>query len=149
MSRATNVADTTVGAAIKDANRLSGERARTELNFVRFTAIGTKVDVEVKNVGNTSISDFELIDYIIQYTIPAAGGTVTIERMTYDPGSSANGTWDIIPAIFPDTFQPGIWDPGETMPLSGNLAVTPVSGTAVTVWVSTPNGVVAVGNDTA
>ena len=147
MSRATNVSDITRGAAIKEANRLSGERSRTDIDVVQFTGIGTKIDVDVKNNGNTSISDFAQIDYIIQYTKTAASA-LTVERMTYNPGSSANGDWQISPPITPNTFQPGIWDPGETMPLSGNLSGVPLGGTAVAVWVSTPNGVVAVGNDT-
>ena len=140
LSRATNVSDLTRGAAIKEANRLAGERARTDLNFVQFTNITSKVDIDVKNVGNTSISSFAQIDYIILYTKTEDGGTLAVERMEYVPGSSANGTWDVIPAISPDTFQPGIWDPGETMPLSGNVSGVPLSGTAVDVWVSTPNG---------
>ena len=146
MSRATNVSDIARGAAIKEAAHLSGERSRTDIDVVQFTNIGTKIDVDVKNNGNTSISDFAQIDYIIRYTQTAGEGTLTVERLDYLQGSSTNGDWQINPPISPDTFQPGIWDPGETMPLSGNLSGVPESLSTGIVWVSTPNGVVATGN---
>ena len=111
----------------------------TEITFVTTVNVSTAVEVDIKNTGNTSVSDFANMEYIIRYTKTAGGGTETAEIMAYVPGSSANGTWDIM-SITPDSVQPGVWDPGETIRMSGNVSGTPMSGTTGAVWVSTPNG---------
>ena len=147
MSRAAIIADTQVGTAIKEAAHVSGERSRTDINVESFTNISTKIDIDVKNIGNTSIADLARLDYIVRFTKTAGGGTRVVERLAYDPGSSANGTWDILTHT-PDSFQPNIWDPGETINMSGNVSGTPKPATTGQVWVSTPNGVVAIGQFT-
>ena len=149
MSRASILANTTVGTAVKQAADVAGERSRTDLNVVDFPTVGTKVDVNVKNTGNTSISDFPHMDYIVAYTQVAGGpsGSPVVERLTYITGSPPSGRWGNLGMTL-DSFQPGVWDPGETALLSGGLTNTPLSGTTGTVWISSPNGVVAIGNFT-
>ncbi len=113
----------------------------TGITLIQFVNISTAITVDVQNTGNTSVSDFANMEYVIQYTTTAGGGTETAEIMAYVAGSSANGTWDIL-SITPDSVQPGVWDPGETIRMSGNLSGTPQSGTTGAVWVSTPDGAV-------
>ena len=116
----------------------------TGITLIQFVNISTAITVDVQNTGNTSVSDFANMEYVIQYTTTAGGGTETAEIMAYVAGSSANGTWDIL-SITPDSVQPGVWDPGETIRMSGNLSGTPQSGTTGAVWVSTPDGAVTGG----
>ena len=116
----------------------------TGITLIQFVNISTAITVDVQNTGNTSVSDFANMEYVIQYTTTAGGGTETAEIMAYVAGSSTNGTWDIL-SITPDSVQPGVWDPGETIRMSGNLSGTPQSGTTGAVWVSTPDGAVTGG----
>ena len=145
MSRSIIVADLATGTAIKEAAELSGERARTELTLMSFPSIGSDLYADVKNSGSTSIAKLERIDYIIHYT--QTNDNLKIIRLAYDTANPAAGEWEPT-AITPDSFNPGIWDPGETLTLEGHISPPPKSGTTGWVWVSSPNGVVATGTFT-
>ena len=67
LSRAFVVSNSVMGAAIKEAAEFSGERARTMLSFETSTSNGTDITVDVKNTGNTSVSDYEDMDFIVVY----------------------------------------------------------------------------------
>ena len=147
MGRAIIVGDTLTGVALKEAADLAGERSRTQVSFVTSTISGSDLFVDVANTGNTSISDYKDMDFIVLYVGPGGQtGTLKAERLTYEPGNPAAREWTDL-SIAPDTFQPGIWDPGETISLEGHLSPGPKTGQGETntVWVSTPNGVTTIG----
>ena len=148
MSRATVTSYITTGTAVREAAAVSGERERTEITFVTSTVSGSNLQVDVKNTGNISISNYAKMDFIVDYiqSPGAPEGTPNVERLTYATSSPASLQWTDL-SLTPDTYQPLLWDPGETITLDANLSPGPKAGFGYsnTVLVSTPNGVVAVG----
>ena len=52
----------------------------------------------------------------------------------------ANNEWKKI-SINPDSYQPGDWDPNETIILEALLSLTQKTDSTATVSITTPNGV--------
>ena len=146
LARAATVSDTLTGSAIREASAISGERSRTEITFVTSTIGGSNLTVDVNNTGNTSITDYAKMDFIVDYF--RTGGPLGTEEalhLDYVTSTPSNRKWTNM-SLTPDTYQPGIWDPGETLKLDASLN-PPKTGDSIinTVWVSTPNGVVTMG----
>ena len=146
LSRAFVVSNSVMGAAIKDAAELSGERARTMLSFETSTSNGTDITVDVKNTGGTCVSDYEDMDFIVVYE-DATTATI-VSHLAYVSGSAGTNEWTRATTT-PDLFQPRIWDPGETITLDANISPAQNASSTGTLRVSTPNGVVATGTFTA
>ena len=152
ISRAIVVSNTMMGTAITDAADVAGERTRTNLEFqsaVSAISTGsTDLTVTVKNVGSTSVSDYDRMDLIVAYESPGGlGPTREVRRLKYTSGVLSSNQWKDA-SRFPDFVQPRIWDPGETLTMAARIAPEQISGTTGTVHVSTPNGVVAFGSFT-
>ena len=147
LSRTFIVSNQIMGAAIKSSAELSGERARTELTLLTTTSTGTDIlQADIKNSGNTSISEHEEMDVIVNYS---ATGTLAavVKRLAHVAGSPTSDKWTNS-TTSPDTYQPGIWDPGETMTVDARLATEQASGTTGVLHIGAPNGVVATGTFT-
>ena len=138
MSRAFIVSNTVLGTAMREAAEVSGERARTVINIENATSTGGGLTVELNNTGSTSVSDYEHMDFIVKYQENPSGDW-QIKRLTYiDEWTNGTPT--------PDTYQPGIWDPGEIITLEAQISPPHDTSTPWTIHVATPNGVTAVGN---
>lgn len=134
-----------MGAAIRDAADLSGERSRTELSLIDNASTGALFQVDISNSGNTAVSTFDKMDVIVNYKATSNQATVTT-RLDYVDTTAApdNNEWTDATTT-PNLFQPGIWDPGETLTLDTRLSPQRASGTSGVIHVSTPNGVVVSG----
>ena len=145
LSRTFIVSNQLMGAAIKDAADFSGERARTELTLVATTSTDPNIlRADVKNTGNTSISEHDEMDFIVNYSATGTLATV-IKRLTYVAAGPASDEWSN-GTTTPDTFQRGIWDPGETLSFDARLATQQATATSGVLRISTPNGVVVTGS---
>jgi flagellar protein FlaF len=98
------------------------------------------VAVTVENDGNEKIllSDYDNIDVISQYT--SSGSTyANWNKYTSSDVASLNANeWTNV-SIFPDSINPGIFDPGEELDI---MIKIPGVGSADTCWiqVTTPYG---------
>ena len=78
------------------------------------------------------------MDFIVEYINALSNQVVT--RLTYTTGVLANNEWKKI-SISPDSYQPGAWDPNETITLEALLSPTQKTDSTATVSITTPNGV--------
>ena len=139
MSRSTLYGNLLLASANKEAVRLSGERARTVIAINGTSTDGfCNLTVDVDNTGAVSIRDPSLMDVVVQF----AGGSTAAQRLVY-VGSSplALGEWTA--NSISGQFEPGIFNPGETMQISGKLSLSAPESTGI-VTVGTPNGVIDV-----
>ena len=90
------------------------------------------------------MSAYEHMDFIVKYQENPSGDW-QIKRLTYIDGSPGNDEWNN-GTTTPDSFHPGIWDPGETITLEAIINPPQQGGTTGTLHVATPNGVTVVGN---
>ena len=131
--------DTTL-ASIQAVDR-AGERARTNLSIESTAGWGgANLTVKVKNTGLISVYDFSQMDFIVDYIAAPGGGTQTIARLTYSTTGPGNNQWKKS-SISPDDFEPGAWNPGETVTLDAKVSPPPLVNQLGTVAVGTPNGV--------
>ena len=144
MSRTLIVANSIMGTALLQAVEVSGERARTVISIENATSTGTNLTVDINNTGSTSVSDYERMDFIVKYQ----GNGTQIKRLAYIDGTPVANQWTES-ITSQDTFQPGIWGPGETITLEAIINPPQQGGTTGTLHVATPNGVTVVGSYTA
>ena len=145
LPRASIVSHTLVSLNMREAADRAGERARTNFSIQSATVTGGGADLtlQVKNEGLTSVSDFAAIDFIVDYT--DVGSAQVIARLTYTAGALGNNQWKKT-SISPAVFEPGAWNPGETMTLDAKLSPAQRSCGTGMVAVATPNGVSAAGS---
>ena len=79
-----------------------------------------------------SFGDFSKIDFFARYTTTA--GDNAAERLGY------LSDW-IIPEISPDTNNPDVWDPGETVTIAFSSLPDPQPGADATVAIAVPGGI--------
>ena len=137
MARSTIHGNLLVAMATKEAVRFSGERSRTVIAINATNTDGLcNLTVDVDNTGAVAIKDLPIMDVVVQYP----GGSNTPQRLVYvDSAPLALGEWT--PNSISGQFDPGIFNPGETMQISGKLSLTASESTG-TVTVGTPNGVI-------
>ena len=119
----------------------TGERARTNMEFVDSSAAVGELTVELKNTGFTTIFDFSQMDFIVEYLDSLDNDVIT--SLTYTTGALGNNEWTKT-SISTDGFQPNAWDPSESVVLDAKLSPTQKSGTIAAITVSTPSGVSAI-----
>ena len=73
-----------MGAAVKESAALAGERARTVASVSQTTTTGSFLTMDLRNDGNTSVSDYTSMDFIVDYQ--SASGPVH-QRLSYTTSS--------------------------------------------------------------
>ena len=136
MSRSTLHGNTLVGMSTKLAIRLSGERARTAIDITSTSGDGAcNLTINVDNTGTVSVKELSLMDVVVQFP----GGNNPPERLEYAGSTPPNlGQWSATSVSGP--FEPGIFNPGETMTIDAQLLL--IEADDGTVTVGTPNGIV-------
>ena len=133
--RSTLSGEMAVGSASREASKAMGDNARTEINI--DSVVGDtfcSLTLVVLNTGATRVLDLEKMDVIIQF---GAGANVA-QRLTHTPsGPPSVGQWT--DTNLSGSFEPGIFNPGETLTIDGK-ALLLETGTGV-ITVGTPNGV--------
>jgi hypothetical protein len=130
----------TTGAATQTIDT-TGNRARTNMEFVDTSAAVGDLTVELKNTGFTSVFDFAKMVFIVEYLDSSDNQIIT--SLTYTTGALANNEWKRT-SITPDDFQPSAWDPSENIVLDAQLSPVQKAGTLAAITISTPNGVAAI-----
>ena len=138
LARTSIVATTLVGRSTLEVNYLNGEQVRTKFEFVSARGSSGDLTLKLKNTGLTPVFDFSGMDFIVEYLDALSNQVVT--RLTYTTGVLANNEWKKI-SISPDNYQPGAWDPNETITLEALLSPTQKTDSTATVSITTPNGV--------
>ena len=130
-----------IADSLKQAEAQSGELIRTNIMALPPAGYsGGAIELTVRNDGQTNLSEFTKWDVIVQYQ------TGDFSYLTYTPTYPANnGQW-AVKGIYtangsPETFDPGILDPGEQMVVSFYLDRNLDPGQSCEITVSTPNGV--------
>ena len=125
-----------VTSSASASSRMVGERTRTAIDITSAAGSGAcNLTVEVDNTGATSITEFAQIDFIAQFYSAnnAPRGMMFTEAVL--PGLDE---WAVISIT--GAYEPGIFNPGETMTLEAKISLVEASGGTVTV--GTPNGIV-------
>ena len=138
LARTSIVATTLVGRFTLEVNYLNGEQVRTKFEFVSARGSSGDLTLKLKNTGLTPVFDFSGMDFIVECLDALSNQVVT--RLTYTTGVLANNEWKKI-SISPDSYQPGAWDPNETITLEALLSPTQKTDSTATVSITTPNGV--------
>ena len=133
----------TQAQSIRNLGRLNQQKASSEISITSgtvtspVTGSGTDMTLLVDNIGSQSVQSFDEMDVIVQYT-NSSDGTV-LKYLTYSDGGAGDNQWTY-PAtgITPDTFNPRMWDPDETITLELRVAPSVKQGTSALVVVSTP-----------
>ena len=84
---------------------------------------------DVKNTGNTSISEHDEMDFIVNYSATGTLATV-IKRLTYVPPPGPPLTNGLTERRRRTRFKRGIWDPGETLSFDARLATQQATATS-------------------
>ena len=118
------------------SSEMVGERTRTAIDITSATGDGAcNLTVEVDNTGATSIIEFAQIDLIAQFPSANNAPQSMIFTEAVLPGLDEWAVTSITGA-----YEPGIFNPGETMTLEAKISLVEASGGTVTV--GTPNGIV-------
>ena len=131
------------GESLRVLTHVSNKRLGSGLTIESASVVtpaGPDVAVQVDNSGNQSVVRFDELDVILKYT-----DTDNIAALTYLPytsGALGNNQWTIATTgVQPDSFNPGMWDPGEILPIDLRVSPAIKAGTAAEVVVGTPWGV--------
>ncbi len=133
--RSTLFGDVAVSSASREASKVMGDNARTEITI--DSVLGDtfcSLTLVVVNTGATRVLDIEKMDVIVQF----GSGLNAAQRLTYTPsGPPSVGQWT--DTDLSGSFEPGIFNPGEALTMDGK-ALLLETGTGV-ITVGTPNGV--------
>jgi len=140
MGRAIIVSNTLMDITRRAAFERAEARAKTNFTITTTTASGTNITVAIKNTGETPIADLKAMDFIVEYTSTAGGGTKVITWLNYTTGTLAADEWKKT-SISPDNLEQNVWNERETLTLDALLSGTLQSATKGTVSIATPAGV--------
>jgi archaellum component FlaF (FlaF/FlaG flagellin family) len=126
----------------KAVSQAASERRDSEITAVsaEVDGVGTGITLRVANAGGTTIAAFSRIDVIVEYE--PEFGTRTTTSLAYVSAIPGPGEWTVT-AIEPDTYDPRMVNPGETMELSLRLANPVAAGSTNRAIVVAPTGAVA------
>ncbi len=106
---------------------------------------GTNITVTGDNTGAMSYGNFSQVDVLTKYTDTT--GDQVAKRLAYvckqlcgDPGDPGDNQWTIT-GINPDSYNPKMWDPDETLTIVLRVAPKVKTGTSGTAAVGAPGGV--------
>ena len=133
----------TQAESIRDLGKLNQQKAGSEIRItsgiVTASVPGSHTDMTllVDNIGSQSVQSFDEMDVIAQYT-DSADATV-LKYLAYSDGGPGDNQWtNPVTGIAPDTFNPRMWDPDETMTIELRVAPPVKQGTSALVVVNTP-----------
>ena len=117
------------------------DRVHTDLVSVShyISDDGVIVHMSIRNAGLTKLADFDQWDMILQYY--DSGYVYHIVHVPYaDSSTQGLNTWSVV-SISQDYYDPGIFNPGETITV--RLELSPAVGpeTANRVELATPSGI--------
>ena len=116
------------------SKRLGSALAITSASVV--TPGGADVAVQVDNSGSQSVVRFGELDVILKYT--DTDDIAALRYLAYTSGALGSNQWTIATTgVQPDSFNPGMWDPGETLPIDLRVSPAIKAGTAAEVVVGT------------
>ena len=125
-----------VNEAASASSQMVGERTRTAIDITSATGDGAcNLTVDVDNTGATSIIEFAQMDLIAQFPSANNAPQSMIFTEAVLPGLDEWAVTSITGA-----YEPGIFNPGETMTLEAKISLVEASGGTLTV--GTPNGIV-------
>ncbi len=133
----------TQAQSIRNLGRLNQQKAGSEISItsgiVTASVTGSRTDMTllIDNIGSQSVQSFDEMDVIVQYT--GSDDATVLKYLAYNAGGAGDNQWtNLVTGITPDTFNPRMWDPDETMTIE--LRVTPAvkQGTSALVVVNTP-----------
>ncbi len=133
----------TQAQSIRNLGRLNQQKAGSEISITSgtvtssVTGSGTDMTLMVNNIGSQSVQSFDEMDLIVQYT-DSADATV-LKYLAYNYGGAGDNQWtNPVTGLTPDTFNPRMWDPDETMTIELRVAPPVKQGTSALVVVNTP-----------
>ena len=133
----------TQAESIRDLGKLNQQKAGSEISITSgivtasITGSHTDITLLVDNIGSQSVQSFDEMDVIAQYT-DSADATV-LKYLAYSDGGPGVNQWtNPVTGITPDTFNPRMWDPDETMTIKLRVAPPVKQGTSALVVVNTP-----------
>ena len=131
------------GESLRVLTHVSSERLGSALTITSASVVtpaGPDVAVQVDNSGSQSVARFGDLDVILRYT--DTDNTAALMYLAYTSGVLGSNQWTIATTgVQPDSFNPGMWDPGESLPIDLRVPPAIKSGTAAEVVVGTPWGV--------
>lgn len=125
------------------------EIMRTNLSTLSATMPATnRVQVSLRNNGQTKLNDFDRWDVIVQYY--DSGGTYYVKWLPYTenitPGNNQwrkKGIYLSAENMTAEVFEPGILNPGEEMVIEAKVSPATGVGTTNLLIASTPSGIPA------
>ena len=131
------------GESLKVLTDVSSKRLGSGLTITNASVVtpgGPDVAVQVDNSGSQSVVRFGELDVIPKYTDTA--NNAAFKYLAYTTGALGNNQWTIATTgVQPDSFNPGMWDPGESLPIDLRVSPAIKTGAAAEVVVGTPWGV--------
>ena len=131
------------GESLKVLTHVSSDRLGSGLAITSAAVVtpgGPDVAVQVDNSGNQSVVRFGEMDVILKYTDTDNNAALTY--LVYTSGSLGSNQWTVAATgVQPDSFNPGMWDPGESLPIDLQVSPAIKAGTAADVVVGTPWGI--------
>ena len=137
VSRTTLLGNVLMGDTMKESIRVSGEKARTEIQITSAMVGAASCDltVNVDNTGATSVANLSIMDVIVQFP----GGDNAPQRLVYAGSGPPNlAQWAV--SSISGQFEPSNFNPGESITIDAKLTLTETGDGTVTV--GTHNGVV-------
>jgi hypothetical protein len=102
------------------------------------------LEITLENTGQTKLADFAKWDVIVQYY--DSSHNHSIFWLPYSEGEPGSLEWTVEEITLdgePETFEPGVLNPGEQITLRAILDPSVHSGSTNMVVVSTPSGITA------
>ena len=130
------------GESLKVLTDISSKRLGSALTITSASVVtpgGADVALQVNNSGSQSVVRFGELDVILKYTDTA--NNAALRYLPYTSGALSNKWTIATTGVQPDSFNPGMWDPGESLPIDLRVSPAIKAGTAAEVVVGTPWGV--------
>lgn len=138
LSVSTNQSD-----ALKDLGTVERERAGSLISIASASITGsvsgtsTDMTLAVDNAGSRSVAEFNEMDVIVEYTDSSDG--LVRRYLDYNATGIGDNQWTVpVTGVTPDTFNPGMWDPDETLTIDLRVAPDVKTGTSAVIGVATP-----------
>ena len=118
---------------------------RTELTPISTSmpALDT-LEITLENTGQTKLADFEKWDIIVQYY--DSTGVYYTKWLPYTTGALGDNEWEVAWIRLDgvdETFEPNVFNPGESIMIKAQLDPSVGSGTTNMVVLATPGGITA------